>query len=484
MLFWTSLPAEIRLIILEQLTQHGHIASYATVSKEWQAVVEKKTFRQLKLTQSCLDDFEEVVQWRRGLVKHVCLNIELRTYTCLHCQREESPHWSFLNSCNRIALEAVSKLFSILSTWKRTKRDELALELNAYTPSDWHQRFKTCYFGALVEDDLEYAHQPPHDPTGIHDPVHGWGNGHQFDFPPDDAIRRLYADISLQFKKDLPRVRAATKFLLPRQCRRQWSAETLWSLWAKLPRLKEIIYEPWQSYDKNTQYFLWDRGYRQLAIAHVPRSVRKLSVFEDFDEEYLALFQLGRPGVPWSTHLNPGPVRLANPTVGTAFAIRSVMLKEPSVSFMVDAQHFFYACQPQWRWIKLRSLTLTSRLMTPASSRSEIANLLRAAGQAALCMPKLQTMTLWNGAKGEACAFTFRMADASLTWRGAWELKMDHSVLEAWKNVAYTYARYELRVETQLLSCAIGPHGDAIHHLDLHSVIDPVSLWQIRMENP
>lgn len=35
----------------------------------------------------------------------------------------------------------------------------------------------------------------------------------------------------------------------------------------------------------------------------------------------------------------------------------------------------------------------------------------------------------------------------------------------------------------QLLGCEILSHGDAIHHLDLAFVIDPVSLMQIRREN-
>lgn len=92
-------------------------------------------------------------------------------------------------------------------------------------------------------------------------------------------------------------------------------------------------------------------------------------------------------------------------------------------------------------------------------------------------------MTLWNSTKGEACAFTYRKKDGSITWRGTWEFKLEHTVLKVWKRVVHEHGRREFRVETQLLDCEIRSHGDAIYYLGLPSVIDPLSMRQIRREN-
>lgn len=44
--------------------------------------------------------------------------------------------------------------------------------------------------------------------------------------------------------------------------------------------------------------------------------------------------------------------------------------------------------------------------------------------------------------------------------------------------------RQPFRVKSEVISNKILSHGDAVHHLGLPaSVIDPVSLWQIRNEH-
>ena len=256
---WASLPPELRLAILELLTQHRVLASYATVSKEWQAFIERQNFRRLRISQSCLDKFERLVQRQRGLVKHIWLNIELRRYTCRCCQYAESETWIQMN--NRIIRQAVSRLFSILSTWSPPKGHApgLVLELNAYSRSDSEHWFKNCYFGAPDEDDLDILGFNHHLPE-IHDPKHGWENGQQLSIPMDSAIRRPFEEITFEFPNDLPRVEAVTTFVLRRQCRRQWAPPTLSYLWRKLPRLTNIIYEPWQLCNKVIQDVDWDNG--------------------------------------------------------------------------------------------------------------------------------------------------------------------------------------------------------------------------------
>jgi hypothetical protein len=50
-------------------------------------------------------------------------------------------------------------------------------------------------------------------------------------------------------------VHVVTKFILRRQCRRQFDPLALSHLWSKLPRLEEICYEPWQPFLKVQEYW-------------------------------------------------------------------------------------------------------------------------------------------------------------------------------------------------------------------------------------
>ena len=208
-------------------------------------------------------------------------------------------------------------------------------------------------------------------------------------------------------------------------------------------------------------------------------SIKTVKIFEDFNENYLEIFQRSQ-GI--NSHLNPDRVRTTYPGVGAAFAKKSRQLQHFSVAFLVDACHFFDACQPHWRWPHLRSLALTSRMMCK-DNPLPIRRILEAAAQSARHMPELETMTLWNGAKGEACAFTWCRQDASISWRGTWDFKLHPSVIKDWKKVAYKYARLEFTVNEELLTQEIRSHGEAIQYLGLHSVVDDVSLQQICREN-
>ncbi len=67
---WASLPAEIRLLIFEEISRQKHHgwALCAAVCKEWQVFIERKNFHQLALQTSCLDGLEQLVIRQRPLV--------------------------------------------------------------------------------------------------------------------------------------------------------------------------------------------------------------------------------------------------------------------------------------------------------------------------------------------------------------------------------------------------------------------------------
>lgn len=173
--------------------------------------------------------------------------------------------------------------------------------------------------------------------------------------------------------------------------------------------------------------------------------------------------------------------------IGKVFADRSLQLEQLAASFVTDARHFFRHCQKSWVWPRLQSLALTSSHLCSTSSRRGAAGLLCDAAKAALNMPKLHTMALWYGARGEACAFVYKIkaGTASITTRGTWDMDLNHypGVITAWNKVGFKALHRDIHVFQDLIQERIESHGDAIHHLRLPcTVIDPVSLWQIRRE--
>ncbi|KAI1374109.1 hypothetical protein F4677DRAFT_461674 [Hypoxylon crocopeplum] len=464
-LYWFSFPAKLRLMILEILLQEHHgLASYASVCKEWQLAVEKKNFRQLKL--------------RRELVKKVWLNIELPKYTCRSCGFYASESWASRNKS--IIRKAISKLFSILSTWNPVGPG-ITLELSAHSLSDSEHWFKNYCFGAGTKDeDTAFGTGNQEVIPKWHDPKHGWIDGEQVVTPDGLAISRLFEMVDLRFPEPLLEFPVVTSFILRRQVRRRLTPSTLRLLFEKLPRLECIIYEPWRIWTTLIQEN-YDREYQFMIQAGLPKTLKRISLFEDFNDSHITPLQILRRSI-----LQIGPIRHADPKVGTALAHKSRSLEQLSASYIVDARHFFQATQPLWTWNHLQSLVLTSQLLTHTSNCTEISGLLHDAGVAALSMPKLHTMAIWNGRKGEACAFIYQRKDdsSSITWRGTWDLELRSNMVEAWERVGAKFTRSGIRVEKQrLCGDVISSHGDAIYQLDLPcGVIDPISLWQIQRE--
>ncbi|KAH8912505.1 hypothetical protein BR93DRAFT_81812 [Coniochaeta sp. PMI_546] len=223
----------------------------------------------------------------------------------------------------------------------------------------------------------------------------------------------------------------------------------------------------------------------QLVQNHLPQTLKRVSIFEDFSESLARICQTGQL-TPWQPQVEIS--RVADPRIAAAFAARSVELEHLSVAYMVNAEDFFHraARNSSWTWNRLESLALTSQLLRDTQSRKDIDALLCEAGITALRMPRLQALVLWNGIKGEACAFIYRAhrGRTSITWRGTWDMQLSSRVIEAWQCVATEHHLCgSLQVSKEQVCGVIGSHGDAIHCLGLPCpVVAPVSLWQIRRE--
>lgn len=236
---WPSLPADIRLSILDEISgqKHPGWAQCAAVCKEWQVIFEPRNFSRLSLQPSCLKELETLVIRQRPLVKHICFNIALPRYACTSCKRPA------IASRDRSTMfkRAIIKLFSILSTWQPTGR--LTLELSASSPSDSQHWFKNYCFGPGHEDTRDWTQEEK--AIRWHDPKHGWVNGQQLETPGRPAVLRLFSLLPWNVPQNILAVHAVTGFCIRRQLRHELSPDVLKALWEKLPRLESIVHESW-----------------------------------------------------------------------------------------------------------------------------------------------------------------------------------------------------------------------------------------------
>ncbi|KAI1278907.1 hypothetical protein F5Y07DRAFT_406565 [Xylaria sp. FL0933] len=475
---WLSLPAEIRLMILEAIVYRKNPgwASLASVCREWQYVLEKVNFRTIKLRASCLDGLEYVISPRkRKLIQHIYFNVELPRYSS-RCDSRRLPSVNINPPVNK----GIRKLFSILSTWRPA--NSLTLEINVYSPSDCKHWFKNLY---LSSDDVEHDENTMSDVwrTGsqYHDPKHGWRHGRQVRSPPETAMLRLFRPIVLKLDDMLPRVEAVTRLIIRRQLRRCFSPPSLGLLLRSLGRLEHLSYEPWMGY--HDAYMANDQYIAEILRFDLHNTLKSLIVFRD-SREFYDLFPKG------AAHIQQGYGLFApREALSRTFAAKSLNLQHLAISFMVNAEELFRHCQSTWTWLRLQSLALTSQLLQDDwEKRSRIPDLLYQAGAHVQNMPLLHTFVLWNGGKAHACAFIYRVGrdTASVTWRGSWHLELSPEVLKPWQLAASKLLRSEdaeLQIKQEHIAAAINSHGDAIFHLELPcQVVEPASLWQIRRE--
>ncbi|EKJ79548.1 hypothetical protein FPSE_00233 [Fusarium pseudograminearum CS3096] len=161
--------------------------------------------------------------------------------------------------------------------------------------------------------------------------------------------------------------------------------------------------------------------------------------------------------------------------------------KELAVSFLFDVSDFLKNLGNIWGSADLQSLALTSVLLLAGEQRQdEVQRLLIDTAKMALLMPDLKTFVLWTGDMDIACAFIYTRGEryAEINWRGTWELNIGSDAMNAWNNVAKFHGVQLRTTAHKRITEVIMSHGDSIYHLDLPcEVIQPTSLWQIRMEN-
>ena len=185
MISWHCFPSEIRLTILEVLLQDGcSLDDFATVSREWQTIIERHNFSRIKLTSSRVADFGSMVHRNRSLVRYIWLCLELQEYNCTECEPQGPESWGLSNAENALITTAFLDLFSTLSVWEPDS--SLLLDISVYSPSDSEHWFKYLTFEPDVASDMcgRDQHAKQSMLVKATDHHHGWIAGSKYLLPP------------------------------------------------------------------------------------------------------------------------------------------------------------------------------------------------------------------------------------------------------------------------------------------------------------
>ncbi|KAF4512571.1 hypothetical protein G6O67_001691 [Ophiocordyceps sinensis] len=426
------------------------------------------------------------------------------------------------------------------------------LELSMHSPSDSEHFYpdyrldKHVYPHAHDEDctDQEYSHQLSC--------VRQQGQaarsqaGDDFSWPDptlDEAKLRLFGtDIVLDFgcpglveTKRLPVAETVKGLLIRRQHLRGLGPKTLFDILECLPGIESMTFEHWRPCHPNLELC------RQVGLADCLRwvnALKNVSIFEGHDIpfhgqgkrdllpslgwtladesqslEHLSVafvtdakdfFQDYWPGhspvVGWNTMSRSGVQRALisclPPHVGMTFvqgwrSVGTPPFEEAEVALWeaVMEAHGGPPC-PVYKphWANLESLAFTSQVLHPTVEGKSINDLLEAAAGAAMEMPKLRTMELWNGGSGFGCIFRYSRAEAdacsTVSLRNTWGHELEPRVRRAWEDVANRHQGHGVVVEERALPREDAKFfGSVVELLELRRlVLHPVSLSQVKWE--
>ncbi|KAI0543275.1 hypothetical protein F4679DRAFT_569378 [Xylaria curta] len=221
-----------------------------------------------------------------------------------------------------------------------------------------------------------------------------------------------------------------------------------------------------------------------------------------------------------------------DPLSGASLAYDSCLLEHLSVSFAIDARAFFQDFWPgalpvpivslverqrqsdHWKtnntntgqslctaapkkWPRLKSLALTSVLLHPSSEKGMIDDLLQAAANAAVEMPSLQVMEIWNHDRdlNVVCIFQYHRVGSNscptIHMSNTWGYKLPLGVVRGWSKVSTIQEGRDIRVSEQNLNAeGLGSksRGSIINCLELcNLVLQPVSrcqlIWEAGIDN-
>lgn len=246
---WSDLPLELREMILEALEeslQGGKAASYASVSKEWNRILEPYIFKRLKLFRLGMGKLQDfVTDRRRPFVQFIWFRFE----------RKLSPDWGRVDLVEQKELDqlrfayAVTWLFQILSEWdeRKTGQPGIVLELSAFSEFDPDYSMKDTVPKELKNvditensDALNAVYEKPAIRQMRNLPADELRNRRTL------GLRLIYEASSLPHvgEAPFPTVNLVTDLTLRRQMHSSFFAQYMGRLVKALPRLEFITFEP------------------------------------------------------------------------------------------------------------------------------------------------------------------------------------------------------------------------------------------------
>ena len=283
-------------MILDALIRDGNqLASYATVSRYWQAIIEPGIFKRIRVTPSRIPELDQMTRRNRHHVKFLWICLELERYGCDACSPDDDDDYSVLlfnSPADDIAVKiAIQSLFLVLGEWDSTS--SLTLDISVYSTSDPEHWFK--YLTIEPDEDEEgeqgegkgrkkEAASPNKGCARItqtnqadlgeaNDARHQWDTSFQNVNKAQTAVLKVFTRTlgnpsgevtddetdGYGWLRDLPLVPAVTRLLLRLQTRRRWDPNALVEMLGRLPRLRDLHYEPWREWDDMLQRVI-DQG--------------------------------------------------------------------------------------------------------------------------------------------------------------------------------------------------------------------------------
>ncbi|KAL2818074.1 hypothetical protein BJX63DRAFT_83196 [Aspergillus granulosus] len=465
------LPPEIISHVLSYLDSSS-LAPYAIVSKQWQAIIEKRTFSSLSLdTTQLLELARTVSRPRQHLIRQLRLKILSPEYA--PAAREEVETDEDREQNNHAFTDAIHSLFKVLAGWSNNTEASLSLSIYARSPSDY------------VENSLEEIKRRSRNSK--------------------DLLQWRYESSYLQFldsPETFPMVHTVGAFETcgneDIQINRNIAPAAISRILSRLPRVRKV--QGRLSDDERKNHFLRDklRADFALSLSHWPTSI------EHLDLNYRGWPPMD-PNFPPLVRSDPG-----NDALSIALHCLSQQLVTLSLSDIMISPELFWPpgstteSPPSWpklmsyrleytmatpsgdwlferdpRWVDSdwsREIDLELRLPEPKlpapqdrlddSWRTKpvqglMTEFYRAASTAARFMPRLERMVLHAqldpGARNDPEGvildaghwFMYDRARGYATWAGSGEFHLTEDIREAWRSIGTQHGNPVLRIQNE-----------------------------------
>jgi hypothetical protein len=465
MMSFNHLPPELRLRILEfvissyrqdvhvelsEFPLYQGISKFAAVNREWQTFIESANFRRIRLDETRLADLERVFggpkMRRMKLVSHIYFTIELPEPDQVDKWTPEKQILKMQARNSATLSRNIGKLFTSLS------RGAWRLENTRSSDSASGDDIGVTLEIALIDD--SQATDGPMYPDVL-DTEHGLG--------------RLRLDENMS----LPRLDFVRRLCLPAMGTPSVRPMVVLQIARRLKGLTHLVFE---RIGDEIEILARDVDDELAAILpSLPPTLRYMSFFEE-PREFMPLFSTNLDDVAdylreeaeleaahsvhggHSSHHVLWQPRLTTVGLVRQLLQKSLPLEQFAASFWVDAVDFLHPFltstkrkartgPPPPMWPNLRTLTLTAFAFRKQHRAADVNRVLGAAAQAALRMPKLRTLEIYNIKKGRVDGvFRYTTSDEASTirWESPWPFKPSDKVRNTWSQVAKKYTRNDL----------------------------------------